>query len=64
SDDWAQADVFVPSFSYLRKDTLRDRFRWLTALAMCLLLSITAAMGEHGIFMKYKPPLHNVASNY
>ena len=54
-DDWAQADVFV--LSDLRKDKLRDRIRWRTALAGCWLLSITAAMGEQGIFMKYKPVL-------
>ena len=60
-DDWAQADVFV--FPILRNDQLRDRIRWRTALAMCWLLSITAAMGEQGIFVKYKPALHNVAKH-
>ncbi len=54
-DDWAQADVFV--LSDLRKDTFRDRIRWRTALAGCWLLSIAAAIGEQGIFMKYKPAL-------
>ena len=51
-DDWAQAEVFV--VSDLRQDKLRDRIRRRTALAGCWLLSITAAMGEHGIFVKYK----------
>ena len=58
-DDWAQADVSV--VSDLRKDKLRDRIRWRTALAGCWLLSITAAMGEQGIFVQYKPALHKVA---
>ena len=53
--DWAQGDVFV--VSDLRNDKLRDRIRWRTALAGCWLLSITAAMGEQGIFVKYKPAL-------
>ena len=61
-DDWAQADVFVASD--LRKDKIRDRIRWRTALARCWLLSITAAMGEQGIFVQYKPALQNVARNY
>jgi hypothetical protein len=52
-DDWAQADVSAASD--LRNDQLRDRVRWRTTLAGCWLLSITAAMGEQGIFMKYKP---------
>ena len=30
---------------------------------MCWLLSITAAMGKHGIFVKYKSAIHNVAIN-
>ena len=55
-DHWAQADVFV--VSDLRKDKLRDRIIWRTALAGCWLLSITAAMGKQGIFVKYKPALH------
>ena len=55
-DHWAQADVFV--VSDLRKDNLRDRIIWRTALAGCWLLSITAAMGKQGIFVKYKPALH------
>ncbi|MFM7982004.1 MAG: hypothetical protein ACKPKO_22065 [Candidatus Fonsibacter sp.] len=46
-DDLSQADVFV--VSDLRKDKLGDRIRWRTALAGCWLLSIAAAMGEHGI---------------
>jgi hypothetical protein len=53
-DDWAQANIFV--VTDLRK--LRDRIRWRTALAGCWLLSITAAMGKQGIFVKYKPALH------
>ena len=54
-DDWAQADVCV--VSDLRKDKLRDRIRWRTALARCWVSSITAAMGEQGIFVKYNPAL-------
>ena len=61
-EDWAQAAVFV--VSVLRKDKLRDRIRWRTTLAGCWLLSIAAAMGEQGIFVKYKPALHKVAMNY
>ena len=49
-DGWAQSDVFV--FSDLTNDKLRDTIRWRTALAGCWLLSITAAMGEQGIFVK------------
>ena len=55
-DHWAQADVFV--VSDLRKDKLRDRIIWRTTLSRCWLLSITAAMGKQGIFVKYKPALH------
>ena len=55
-EDWAQADVIV--VPDLRKDKIRDRIRWRTALAGCLLLSITAAMGKQGIFVKCKPALH------
>ena len=35
-DYWVQADVFV--VSGLRKDKLRDRIRWRTALAGCFLV--------------------------
>ena len=55
-DDWAQRDVCV--VLDLRKDKIRDKIRWRTTLARCWLLSITAAMGEQGIFVKYKPALH------
>ena len=48
-----KADVFV--VSDLRNDKIRDRTRWRTALAGRWLSSITAAMGEQGIFVKYKP---------
>ena len=51
-DHWAQAGVFV--VSDLRKDKLRDRIIWRTALAGCWWLSITAAMGNQGILVKYK----------
>ena len=61
-DDWAQSDVF--EVSDLRHDKIRDRTRWRTALRACWLLSSTAAMGEQGIFVKYKSALHNVARNY
>ena len=59
-DDCAEADVFV--VSDFRKDKLRDKIRWRTTLAGCWLLSITAAMGEQCIFVKYKPALHNVST--
>ncbi|MFM7985020.1 MAG: hypothetical protein ACKPKO_37445, partial [Candidatus Fonsibacter sp.] len=55
----AQADICV--VSYLRKDKLRDSFRWRTALAGCWLLSNTAAMGEQGVLVEYKLALHSVA---
>ena len=58
-DDWAQADVCV--VSVMRKDKLRDKIRWRTVLPMCWLLSITAAMGEQGLLVKYKPALHKLA---
>ncbi|MFM7983512.1 MAG: hypothetical protein ACKPKO_29720, partial [Candidatus Fonsibacter sp.] len=50
--------------SDLREGKHRYRVCWRTAVAGCWLLSITAAMGEQGIFVKYKPPLRNVARNY
>ena len=51
-DDLAQTDVFV--VSDLKNAKLRDKIRWRTALVGCWLLSITAAMGEHGICVQYK----------
>ena len=55
-DDWAQAHIFV--VADLRKERLRERILWRAALAGCWLLSVTAAMGKQGIFVKYKPAVH------
>jgi len=50
-DDWAQAELFV--VPVIDKDKLRERVVWRLALAGCWLLSVGAALGEQGVFVKY-----------
>ena len=51
-DDWAQAELFV--VPVIDKDKLRERVLWRLALSGCWLLSVGAALGEQGVFVKYQ----------
>ena len=52
---WAEAELFlVPC---LKKDSLRQRILWRAVLSGCWLLSVSAAHGQQGIFVKYKAAL-------
>ena len=58
-DDWAQAELFV--VPVIDKDKLRERVLWRVALSGCWLLSVGAALGEQGVFVKYQAALRKAS---
>jgi hypothetical protein len=58
-DDWAQAELFV--VPVIDKDKLRERVLWRVALSGCWLLSVGAALGEQGMFVKYQAALRKAS---
>jgi len=53
--DWAEAELFV--VPCVKKGSLRQRVLWRAVLSGCWLLSVGAAQGGQGIFVKYQAAL-------